>query len=103
MTKVVTIEAMFPELRGKYIYATGKGRASTVRVAGGRAFANLLLKVPRQRYTMIKATISVGTEAEVKTVDGKCTCAGSFICPLHTEDTWESTPEAPTRPRKERN
>jgi hypothetical protein len=68
MVKVVTIDATFPELKSGAMYQTGRGRGSSVRVAGARAFANLL-RQPKLRgkkgITMFKATVSIGTEAEV--------------------------------------
>jgi hypothetical protein len=61
--KVVTISAMFPELKGGDIYRTARGEGSTVRAAGARAFAELIKqkKGKRKHITEIKATIHIGT------------------------------------------
>lgn len=65
MVKVVTIDATFPELKSGAMYQTGRGRGSSTRVAGARAFANLLRqpKLRKKQFTMFKATVSIGTEA----------------------------------------
>jgi hypothetical protein len=64
--KVVTIEATFPELKTGAMYQTGRGRGSSVRVAFAAAGRNLFKqpKLKAKRFTMFKATVSVGTEAE---------------------------------------
>ena len=78
MVKVVTIEATFPELTSGAMYQTGRGRGSSVRVAGARAFANLMRqpKIKGKKITMFKATVSIGTEAaplEVSPTQPQCT------------------------------
>jgi len=67
MVKVVTIEAFFGELKGSACYQTGRGRGSSVRVAFAAAGRNLFKqpKLKAKRFTMFKATVSIGTEAEV--------------------------------------
>lgn len=57
--KAVTIEAMFPELKGGNIYKTGRGRASNTRAATTRALRDLFMKVKGQRFQVIKATITI--------------------------------------------
>jgi hypothetical protein len=66
MVKVVTIEATFPELKTGAMYQTGRGRGSSVRVAFAAAGCNLFKqpKLKAKRFTMFKATVSIGTEAE---------------------------------------
>ena len=70
MIKVVTIEATFPELKTGAMYQTGRGRGSSVRVAFAAAGRNLFKqpKLKAKRFTMFKAVISVGTEAEAQEV-----------------------------------
>jgi hypothetical protein len=65
MVHVVTIEATFPELKTGAMYQTGRGRGSTVRSAFAAAGRNLFSqpKLKRKRYTMFKATVSFGIEA----------------------------------------
>jgi hypothetical protein len=69
MVKVVTIEATFPELKTGAMYQTGRGRGSSVRVAFAAAGRNLFKqpKLKAKRFTMFKATVSIGTEAEAPT------------------------------------
>ena len=63
MIKVVTIEAEFPELKIKNYYQQGRGRGSSVRVAFAAAGRDLFKKpgLKAKRFTMFKATVSVGT------------------------------------------
>ena len=59
----VTIEATFPELTTPRMYQQGRGTGSTVRTATCAAVRNLLKqpKLKHQRFTMFKATVSIGT------------------------------------------
>ena len=63
MVKVVTIEATFPELKSGAMYQQGRGRGSSVRVAFAAAGRNLFKqpKLKAKRFTMFKATVSIGT------------------------------------------
>ena len=57
--KAVTIEAMFPELKGGNIYRTGHGRASTAKAAISRAFGDVLKQIKGKRIHTITATITI--------------------------------------------
>jgi hypothetical protein len=57
--KKVTVEAMFPELKGGNIYKTGQGEASSAKPAIARAFADVLKQVKGKRWTTVKTTITV--------------------------------------------
>jgi hypothetical protein len=69
--KVVTIEATFPELKIKNMYQQGRGRGSTLQAALGAATRDLLKQkgLKAKRFTMFKATFSVGTVQEVAVPD----------------------------------
>jgi hypothetical protein len=60
--KIAVVQATFPELRGAYIYKTGRGRGSNAARATARAFADLFRQVSRRRVTVFKATISIFEE-----------------------------------------
>jgi hypothetical protein len=64
--KVVTIDAQFPELKGANQFI-GRGQASTIRVAGARAFAALMKepKLKRKQISRFTAVVSFGTKAVV--------------------------------------
>jgi len=64
--KVVTIEATFPELKSGAMYQQGRGRGSSIKAAFAAAGRNLFKqpKLKAKRFTMFKATVSIGTEAE---------------------------------------
>jgi hypothetical protein len=66
LIKVVTIEATFPELKSGAMYQQGRGRGSSIKAAFAAAGRNLFKqpKLKAKRFTMFKATVSVGTEAE---------------------------------------
>lgn len=68
MVKVVTIEAEFPELKIKNMYQQGRGRGSSVRVAFAAAGRDLFKKpgLKAKRFTMFKATVSVGTDTSAE-------------------------------------
>lgn len=57
--KVVTVEAMFPELKGGNIYKTGHGRASTAKAGISRAFGDVLKQLKGKRFHTIQATVTV--------------------------------------------
>ena len=61
--KIVQAECMFPELKGQYIYRTGRGRASTAKAAISRAFGDAIKQNRGKRYHSIKATITIIEEA----------------------------------------
>lgn len=65
--RVVTITALFPELRGGRAHQQGRGRGSTVQAALGAATRDLLKQkgLRHQRYTEFSATFTVGVEAEI--------------------------------------
>jgi len=62
--RVVTITALFPELKGGSCDQTGKGKGSTLKVAASRAIVDLLRqkKLRKKQFSMIKATIAIGKE-----------------------------------------
>lgn len=57
--KLVTIEAMFPELKGGSIYKTGRGKASTWTAALSRAGKDLQKQLKNKRFHTINATITI--------------------------------------------
>jgi hypothetical protein len=63
--KSVTISAQFPELKGGACEQTGRGKAGTVRAAFAAAGRDLFKqpKLKAKRFTMFKATVSIGTQA----------------------------------------
>ncbi len=63
--KVVTIEATFPDLRGKLATPTGRGEAATVKAAAAAAMRDLLSQVKGKKFTLFTATVSIGTKAVV--------------------------------------
>ncbi len=64
--KVVTIEALFPEMKGGRCNQQGRGRGSSVRVAFAAAGRNLFKQpgLKAQRYTTFTATVTVATVTE---------------------------------------
>jgi hypothetical protein len=67
--KVVTISAQFPQLKGGACNQQGRGRGSSVRTAMCAAVRDLLRqpKLKHQRYSMLSATVSIGTITEEAT------------------------------------
>ena len=67
ITRVVMIDAQFPELKGGACNQRGKGMAASVKAAGARAFANLLRqpKLRRKHFTTFTAIVTVGKIVEV--------------------------------------
>lgn len=64
--RVVTISALFPELKGARCHQQGRGRGSNWKAAAGAAIRDLLgqRKLKAQRFTTATATFSFGTIAE---------------------------------------
>lgn len=65
--KLVTVETFQPELKGKFIYTTGRGRASTVKASISRAFGDVLKQLKGKRFHTIKATVTIIEEAPKET------------------------------------
>jgi hypothetical protein len=67
--RVVTIDATFPELKTGAMYQTGRGEGSTVRAAFAAAGRDLFKqkKLKAKRFTMFKATVSIGTRPTEET------------------------------------
>jgi hypothetical protein len=59
--KSVTIEAVFPELRGRFAMPDGRGQASNLRAAGANAMRDLLKQVKGKKFTHATATLSFDT------------------------------------------
>jgi hypothetical protein len=75
MEVVVTIEALFPEMKGGRSYQQGRGRGSSARVAFANAGRDLFKQpgLKRQRYTGFTATVTVAKikeQAEEKETNG---------------------------------
>lgn len=70
--KLVTVEAMFPEVKGN-CYRTGHGRGSSPRVAIAKAFRDVLKQVSGKRIHTIKATITIIEEAATQKEETQCT------------------------------
>ena len=57
--KLVTVEAMAPELKGRYIYTTGRGRGSSPKAATARAFADVFQQLRGKRFHSLKCTVTI--------------------------------------------
>jgi hypothetical protein len=64
--KVVTIEALFPEMKSDRCYQQGRGRGSNVKAAFAAAGRDLFKQpgLKAQRYTGFTATVTVATVKE---------------------------------------
>ncbi len=76
--KVVTIEALFPEMKGGRCHQQGRGRGSNVQAALCAAMRDLVKQkgLRKQRYSEFSATFTVGTVApalEVEPTQPQCT------------------------------
>ena len=69
--KSVTIEAQFPELKIPRMHQQGRGAGSTLQSAMCAAVRDLLHqpKLKAQRFSMFKATVSIGTVPEESHVE----------------------------------
>jgi hypothetical protein len=69
MTKVVTVSALFPQLKGGRAHQQGRGRGSTLQAAIGFAMRDLLKQkgLRKQRFSEFSATFTVGTVAPDET------------------------------------
>lgn len=67
--KVVTIEALFPEMKGGRCHQQGRGRGSNVRAAFAAAGRDLFKQpgLKAQRYTGFTATVTVATVQDTPT------------------------------------
>ena len=70
--KSVIFNATLPELKIAAMYQTGKGTGSSVKVAGARAWADLLKqpKLKAKRYSMMTITVAMGTVPEESNHEG---------------------------------
>jgi hypothetical protein len=66
--KLAFVEAMFPELKGKYIYKTGRGEGSGNKAAISRAMGDLFKQVKGKRVSIIKCTITLTEKADNETI-----------------------------------
>ena len=62
--KIAFVEAFFPELRGKFIYRSGRGEGSNPKAAISRAMGDLFKGVKGKRFSTIKCTITLTEKAE---------------------------------------
>ena len=62
--KIAYLDAMFPELKGKYIYRTGRGEGSNPKAAISRAMGDLFKGVKGKRWSTIKCTITITEKAD---------------------------------------
>ena len=62
--KIAFVEAMFPELKGKFIYRTGRGEAAGNKAAISRAMGDLFKQVKGKRISVIKCTITITEKAD---------------------------------------
>lgn len=62
--KIAFVEAFFPELKGKFIYRTGRGEASDNKSAISRAMGDLFKGVKGKRVSVIKCTITLTEKAD---------------------------------------
>lgn len=63
--KLAFVEAMFPELKGKYIYKTGRGEGSGNKAAISRAMGDLFKQIKGKRVSVIKCTITLTEKADM--------------------------------------
>jgi hypothetical protein len=75
--KRAVVECTFPELKGGFIYKTGRGTGSGSKAAISRAIGDALKQVKGKRVSVIKASIVL---SEVTTCDiclkEICQCGG---------------------------
>ena len=77
--KIAFVDAMMPELKGKFIYACGRGEGSGNKAAISRAMGDLFKHLPHKRVSVIKCTITLTEKAdadvqfikETEATDGK--------------------------------
>ena len=62
--KIAHVTAMFPELKGKFIYRVGRGEGSNPKAAISRAMGDLFKTVKGKRFSTIKCTITLVDKAE---------------------------------------
>ena len=64
--KIVTVTALFPQLRGGRAHKQARGRGSTVQAALGAAMRDLVKQkgLRKQRYSEFSATFTVATIQE---------------------------------------
>lgn len=64
--KVVTLTALFPQLKGGACYQRGRGTGSNLRVATARAFSNMYKNIKgRKIFTEFSVQVTVGDVQEV--------------------------------------
>jgi hypothetical protein len=64
MAKIVTVEAMLPELKGPRLYQNARAEGSTWPLALYRAVKILKKKIGRHRVTTMKLTVSIAEKME---------------------------------------
>ena len=71
--KIVTVSALFPQLKGGRAHQQGRGRGSTVQAALGAAMRDLAKQkgLRAQRYTEFSATFTVVTELTPEEADAR--------------------------------
>jgi hypothetical protein len=62
--KIAHVEAMFPELKGRHIYRSGRGEGSNPKAAISRAMGDLFKSVKGKRFSTIKCTITITEKAD---------------------------------------
>ena len=62
--KLAFIEGFFPEMKGKFIYGTGRGEGCSAKAAINRAMPDLLRHVKGKRVSVIKCTITLTDKAD---------------------------------------
>jgi hypothetical protein len=84
--KIALIESMMPELKGQYIYKTGRGEASNTDAAVSRAFKDLRKQLKGKRASIFKCTITITEKADAAGNVVECGCSGKGICTVCGKD-----------------
>jgi hypothetical protein len=64
--KVVSVSALFPELKGAKCYQQGRGQGSSLRIATARAFGDMYKRMKgRKTFTRFSVEVAVGSVTKV--------------------------------------
>jgi hypothetical protein len=70
--KVVTLTALFPQLKGGACYQQGRGTGTNIRAATARAFADMYKRMKvRKTFTECTVTMTFGDVSEEKHATGE--------------------------------
>src|SRR5208337_666260 len=70
--KVVTLTALFPQLKGGACYQRGRGTDTNIRAATARAFADMYKHIKgRKTFTEFSVTVTVGDVPDEETNENR--------------------------------